>query len=148
MADIDLATLLPTVNRDELNDSYMANLFNRHLSKDASSILIGYVGDKAEGDTSIYLPQENIDRSHNALQPMFKVLHGATEYVFNYNDLIQKLALMDIDPKRIADFMKDKTFNLMFQSIWINSSTSRNITGIQMVCCHLIGTKTWCQNTM
>lgn len=114
MADIDLATLLPTVNRDELNDSYMANLFNRHLSKDASSILIGYVGDKAEGDTSIYLPQENIDRSHNALQPMFKVLHGATEYVFNYNDLIQKLALMDIDPKRIADFMKDKTFNLMF----------------------------------
>ena len=108
---VDLSNLLPQYLRNKTNDSLFKNVFNKMLTKQESLPLLGYVGDKVLSDVLPALPQPNLERELNTLQPMVYAKIGNEEQVFTFNDIIQKLNLLGVDTNEMDSWATAKSFN-------------------------------------
>ena len=110
---VDLSGLLPQVLRNRTNESLLKNIFNKQLTKEESLPLLGFIGDKLISDNRPALPQPNLERELNTLQPMVYAKVGSEEYVFTFNDVIQKLKLLGVDVDEMDSWAKAKSFNFV-----------------------------------
>lgn len=108
---VDFSNLLPQYLRNKTSESLFKNVFNKFLTKDESLPLLGYVGDKVISDVLPALPQPNLERELNTLQPMVYAKVGTEEYVFTFNDIIQKLNLLGVDTDDMDNWATAKSFN-------------------------------------
>jgi hypothetical protein len=92
----------------------LKSAFNRHLTKEESIPLFGYVGDRASlTATDVKITEREMERQLNQLVPMFRVQHGTEKKVFSWPDLIQKLQLLGVDYKTIGSWFQSKSYNFV-----------------------------------
>lgn len=111
--NVDLSNLIPQYLRNKLNVSLMKNLFNKMLTKDESLPLYGWVGKQIQGDTEEkpYIQQPNVDREINSLIPLIYGKVGIEEYVFSFNDILNKARTIGIDVDNFDEWGAARSFN-------------------------------------
>lgn len=113
--DLDLTKLLPKRYRDKALDTLLRELFNRHLTKDESEVLYGYVGDPssaARTDEDIYLVEKDLERQVNQLASVAYAKHATEERAVSWAELVQRLVLLGSPYDQLATWLKTQSFNL------------------------------------
>lgn len=109
---LKIKELLPAPYRNRLNDSLLDNIFDKFISKDDSSTIIGHIGSRIENEINPnYISAKDLDRNINSLIPMLYSKHGSEYNIFNFDDLKNKFKILGIEEYRIKDILKDKMFN-------------------------------------
>lgn len=113
-SSLDLTKLLPPRYRDKTLDSLIKNLFNRHLSKEDSVPIFGFIGNTSQLQPGeVQLRERDLERQINQLTQLMVVEHGSERKIFSWPDLIQKLTLLGIDYTTIAQWFKTSSYNLV-----------------------------------
>ena len=116
MANIDLTKLLPKRYRDKTIDTLLRSLFNKHLTKDESEPLYGFIGslDVVERTSQdIYLGERDLERQINRLEPIVYVKNATEERAVAWAELLQKMVLMGVPYEQIDQWLSTETFNLL-----------------------------------
>lgn len=109
---VDLSTLLPKRFQDKTINTLLRNLFNKHLTKNESQSLYGYIGDKSVASTTdVYLTEPSMERQINQLTPMIYAKQATVETVWTWQDLLQKLIISGVDYNTISDWLSSTSFN-------------------------------------
>ena len=108
---LDLSEKLPERFRTKTMTSLMNNLFNRFLTKDESSHVIGWVGDRI--GSSYYIDHADNDRSLNALQPVFYLEYGNTQVVTTFAEILRKLQMIGVNIYDYARWGKTASYNFV-----------------------------------
>lgn len=112
--DLDLSKLLPKRYRDKALDTFLRALFNRHLTKDKSEVLYGFVGDPNAPDRAtddIYLVERDLERKINQLAPAAYGKHATEERVVSWAELVQRLVLLGVPYNDLATWLNTQSFN-------------------------------------
>jgi hypothetical protein len=109
----NLVNYIPNRYRSVAGTSILENLHNKFLTKEESSQMLGYVGDKVRNDASPYVPAATVDRELNALVPAMYTKLGAEEYIFTFGDVLQKLKMLGVDTSDFASWGKSIGFNFV-----------------------------------
>ena len=112
--NLDLANLLPKRYRDKTLDTFLRALFNRHLSKDESEILYGFVGDPNSLDRAtddIYIVERDLERKINQLAPVAYAKHATEERAISWAELVQRLVLLGVPYDDFASWLSSTGFN-------------------------------------
>lgn len=107
--NLDLSKLLPQTLQNPTSVSLIQNLYNRFLSTDESTPVLGWVNNNNKKD--LELPQPNYERKLNALTPMLWTQHGAEKYVTSFDDIVQKLNLLGTDVDAMHEWCRSPSFN-------------------------------------
>lgn len=113
-SSLDLTRLLPPQYRDKTLDTLIRNLFNRHLSKTDVTPLFGHVGSNVvlqPGDVQIQ--ERDLERQINQLTPILYTEHGSEKLLSSWPDLIQKMALIGVDYKKLGEWFQSKSYNFV-----------------------------------
>lgn len=114
MSSLDLTRFLPPRYRDKTIDTLLKSAFNRHLSKESSVPLYGYVGNpNSLTANDIKLKERDLERQLHQLTQLISVKHGAEKKLFSWPDLIQKLMLLGVDYKSIGDWFRSQSYNFV-----------------------------------
>jgi hypothetical protein len=92
------------------------SLFNKHLTKDESEPLYGFIGSKdviERTSQDIYLTERDLERQVNSLEPIIYVKNATEERTVAWAELLQKLVLMGVPYDQINQWLKTETFNLV-----------------------------------
>jgi hypothetical protein len=106
---LDLKTLLPLTNRNEMLDSMISNLFNRFVSEEQTILINGRIGQSVAGEPDI--SADSLDREINALIPALYTKSGSKESVFTFFDLLNRLDVLDTDTDHLRDWIAEQSFN-------------------------------------
>lgn len=107
--NLDLKKLLPNYLKNETLTGLVDNLFNRFLSKESSLFVAGTVGLPQSGKNEI--EQSSLERQENDLIPGLFFSSGKEEYVYTFEDFINKMKILDVDQIRLREWMAEQTFN-------------------------------------
>jgi hypothetical protein len=94
----------------------MKSVFNRHLSKDESEPLYGFIGSKSVSEYTsqdIYLSEDNLERQLNSLDTLVYAKSATEEKVMSWAELLQKLVLTGVSYEQVDQWLKTDSFNLM-----------------------------------
>lgn len=112
MSSLDLTKFLPPRYRDKTIDTLLKSAFNRHLSKEDSVQLFGYVGDRNNLlSNDVKITERDMERQLNQLSPLIRVQHGTEKKVFSWQDLVQKLQLLGVSYSSIGEWFKTGSYN-------------------------------------
>jgi len=111
MPSLDLLKLLPQRYRDKTVDTLFRNLFNRHLSKEDSVGVYGYLGDPDAGD--VHLKELTLERQLNQLSPLIYAEHATEKRIYSWPDIVQKLVLLGCNYEKIGDWFSSKSYNFV-----------------------------------
>src|SRR5271167_193243 len=106
---LDYNNLLPAYLKNEVLASLVSNLFNRFVSDEQSVFLAGTIGTSVAGEAVIVEP--NLERQENALIPGLYFAAGTEQYLFTFNDFINKINTLDIDIDDLRAWIAEQTFN-------------------------------------
>lgn len=112
--NLDLTRLLPKRYRDKALDTFLRALFNKHLTKDESAVLYGFVGDPNSADRladDIYIVEKNLERKINQLVPLAYAKHATEERAITWAELVQRLVLLGVPYDDIAEWLSTQSFN-------------------------------------
>lgn len=109
----DLVSYIPTRYRTIAGTSILRNLHNKFLTKEESTQMLGYVGDKVRNDTSPYIPAANLDREVNSLVPAVYTKLGAEEHIFTFSDVLQKMKMLGVDLSKFDTWGAATSFNFV-----------------------------------
>ena len=94
--------LLPEVYRSDLNLSMLETSFNRHLTKDDTSHVSGFIG---EGNPAAIvdrqIPEPTPHRQAYQLAPTMYNRVGDVDYALSYKAFLEQLTLLGVDPNRV-----------------------------------------------
>ena len=109
----DLAKFIPEQLKNKMNTSLMRNLFNRFLTKEETLPLYGLIGKKTNVSDEVRprLVQSTLERKVNSLLPLMYGKVGSEEYVFSYQDIINKCEILGIDVENMTEWSKAQNFN-------------------------------------
>jgi len=110
--NLDLKKLLPQVNRNDLLDSLISNTFNRFVSEEQSVLVNGRIGKQNTSDPAIQA--SSLSREVNALVPALTFKTGAEDNVFTFEDMLNRLEVLDTDTNNMKKWMSEQTFNYSF----------------------------------
>lgn len=109
---LDLTRLLPQRYRDKTIDTLLRNLYNRHLSKQDTVPLFGYIGDTSTLQAGeVEIVERDLERQLNQLTPIIYAEHATEKLLFSWPDLVQKLVLQGVNYARIKDIFTTKSYN-------------------------------------
>lgn len=109
---LDLTKLLPRRYLDKTLETLFKSTFNRHLSKEDTVPIFGYVGDVADLQPGeVKIEEQQLERQINQLTPIIRAEHASEEKLYSWPDLLQKLVLMGVDYKTIKDWFQTKSYN-------------------------------------
>lgn len=108
----DLFDYLPEVNRSEFNQSFFQDALNRHLTKDDTARVSGYIG---QGNPNAIIKRQIKEptphRQAYQLQPTAYSTLGNQEYSLSFKAFLKQLELMGVDPARMATWGSSLKFN-------------------------------------
>lgn len=108
----DINQYLPEVYQSELNQSMYETVFNRHLTKDDTQRVAGFVGvrnQQATVDRQIKEPTPH--RQAYQLAPTMYTKTGATEKALSFKSFQEELALMGVDINQYPSWGSTLQFN-------------------------------------
>lgn len=108
---LDYNKLLPSVLKtdNELLTGLVSNLFNRFVSEEKSVSINGRIGRQVEGDAKIVEP--SLERQINSLVPAFYYKAGTEETAETFDDLVNKLEVLNTDISNMRNWMAEQSFN-------------------------------------
>src|SRR5271154_4663307 len=106
---LDYNKLLPAYLKNEVLASLVSNLFNRFVSDEQSVLVAGTIGTPVAGEAVIQEP--TLERQENALIPGLYYAAGTEQYLFTFNDFINKIITLDIDIDNLRSWIAEQTFN-------------------------------------
>jgi len=112
--NLDLTRLLPKRYRDKALDTFLRALFNKHLTKDESAVLYGFVGDPNSPERlsdDIYIAEKDLERKINQLVPLAYAKHATEERAITWAELVQRLVLLGVPYDDIATWLSTQSFN-------------------------------------
>jgi hypothetical protein len=108
----DISAFLPPRLQDKTDVSLLRNLVNRHLTKQSTVPLIGYIGDQASlTPGEIQINEPDLQRQMQQLSPILYGTHGTENFMMTWTDLIQTMLLLGVDYSTIGNFMNTKSYN-------------------------------------
>jgi hypothetical protein len=106
---LDLNKLVPGSLKNETLTSLVSNLFNRFVSEERSVNVDGRIGKPVTGDANIAAP--TLDREQNALIPALYFKNGSEENIFMFDDMLNKLKVLNADVSNLDNWMAEQSFN-------------------------------------
>lgn len=108
----NIFTMLPEVLHSDINRSVFNQSFNRHLTKDDTTLISGYVGEpNATSLTKRQLPEPTPQLQAFQLQPLAYTKVGTTEYAMSFKAYQKQLELMGVDFDRMQKWGNALQFN-------------------------------------
>lgn len=107
--NLDFNKLVPSSLKNETLTSLVSNLFNRFVSEEKSVSINGRIGKSVPGDPNIQ--QSSLDRELNSLTPALYFKTGTEENVFTFEDIVNKLGVLNTDLDNMRSWMKEQSFN-------------------------------------
>src|SRR5579859_1423079 len=92
---LDFNKLLPAYLKNEVLSSLVSNLFNRFVSEERSVLVAGTIGTPVAGQAIIQEP--TLERQENALIPGLFYAAGTEQFLFTFDDFINKINTLNID---------------------------------------------------
>lgn len=108
----DINKLLPDVYQSDFNKGFFENTVNRHLTKNDSKHISGFIGAKnpsAEVDRNI--KEETPHRQAFQLQPSMYSKIGNKERAYSFKSFLKNLSLAGVDIDKIQDWGSTLQFN-------------------------------------
>lgn len=108
----DLFDYLPEVNKSEINESFFQNALNRHLTKDDTERVSGYIGQSnPNAIINRQIKEPTPHRQAYQLQPTAYSKLGNQEFSLSFKAFLKQLELMGVDPSRMATWGSSLKFN-------------------------------------
>lgn len=108
----DLFDLLPQPYKSETNRAIFSNLFNRYLSKNETTQVIGYIGDGNPAAVVVRrIKEPTVNRQAYQLQPLLYDKIGSVEYITSWNDILDELTTQGVDVSRLPEWGNATIFN-------------------------------------
>lgn len=109
---LDINKFIPEVYRSGVGTSVFDVAFNRHLTKDDTIRITGFVGDSnALASIDRRIKEETPHRRSFQLAPTMVATVGTEETALSFKAFQQQLALMGVDPDRIDQWGSTLQFN-------------------------------------
>ena len=105
----NLFELLPERHQNDLNKAVMENLYNRFLTKDEGSRVIGHIG--KTGDDTGLIQERTPHRQAFQLQPLSYVKTGSIESITSWHDLVSYCEAAGFDTNKINEWISSKKYN-------------------------------------
>lgn len=106
---LELSKLIPDRLKNPTSVSVINNLFDRFLTKDTSSSILGWVGDNLPN--SLFIKQPIFERRINSLEPVLYTQHGTQEFATSFKDILDKLKLLGVNTDDLNQWGKAQKFN-------------------------------------
>ena len=107
--NLDFNKLIPGYMQNETLTSLVNNLFNRFVSQESSISVSGTVGVPVSGTAEITQP--TLERQENALIPGLYFKSGTQEYLYTFEDMLNKMSTLDVDVTNLREWIAEQTFN-------------------------------------
>lgn len=108
-----LFELLPDVFQSDVNKSLFANLYDRYLTKDETTRVIGYIGKK--NNAALYntqqIPEVSLHRQGHQLQPYLYAKVGAIDHISSWEDLLREAQRLGVDREKFDQWGRVQAFN-------------------------------------
>mgnify|MGYP005834838259 CR=1 FL=1 len=108
----DINQLLPEVFKSDVNNSLFSTSFNRHLTKDDTSRVSGFIGESnADAVVDRRIKEATPHRQAFQLAPTMASTVGTEEYALSFKAFLQQLTLMGVDVNRLPVWGSTLQFN-------------------------------------
>jgi hypothetical protein len=107
--NLDFNSLVPASLKNELQQALVSNLFNRFVSSESSVQVDGTVGQQQAGLPPIV--ETTLERTENALIPGLFFKSGTTEYLYIFQDFVDKMQMLDVDQINIREWIAEQPYN-------------------------------------